>query len=554
MQMTGGQALVQSLKIEGIETIFALPGIQLDFAFDALWEERDHFRIHHTRHEQATAYMADGFARTTGRVGTSFVVPGPGLLNAAAGLSTAYACSAPVLCITGQIQSDLIGRGRGALHEINDQLEAISSVVKHAERAMTPEEIPGMVRRAFRELHTGRPRPVEIEVPPDVLERVADVTLLEPESWTRAVEHAADSDLIEQAAEMLGRAERPLICAGGGVLSAGAWEELRELSRILEAPVLMTSNGRGAVSDREYRAHSWQTAARELLPNADVILAVGTRFLIATDPRMGSTGDGAKVVQLDIDPEEVGRNREPDLGIVGDAKQGLGALVERVPAHNRSRDSREAELTALKEEARRRWSQAEVQSSYGMAIREELPEDGILVSESTQVGYWCNGGAFPVYEPRTFLTSGYQGTLGYGFATALGAQVGNPDRKVVSINGDGGFMYNVQELSTMAQQDIPLVTVVFNDNAFGNVRRIQTLRYNGHTMATELQNPDFLKLADSFGVAGYRADGVDQFRKVLREALANNAPALIEVPMPPAAELSGAFTMEPLPPRPVLDL
>src|SRR5690606_27914991 len=205
MQMTGGQALVQSLKIEGIETIFALPGIQLDFAFDALWEERDHFRIHHTRHEQATAYMADGFARTTGKIGTCFVVPGPGLLNAAAGLSTAYACSAPVLCITGQIQSGQIGLGRGALHEINDQLETISSVVKHAERAMTPEEIPGMVRRAFRELQTGRPRPVEIEIPPDVLERVADVTLLEPESWTRSEEHAVDPDLIERAAEVLGR-------------------------------------------------------------------------------------------------------------------------------------------------------------------------------------------------------------------------------------------------------------------------------------------------------------------------------------------------------------
>ncbi|MEX2177822.1 MAG: thiamine pyrophosphate-binding protein, partial [Gemmatimonadaceae bacterium] len=216
MHMTGGQALVQSLKIEGIQTIFALPGIQLDFAFDALWEEQDYFHIHHTRHEQATAYMADGFARSTGQIGACFVVPGPGLLNAAAGLSTAYSCSSPVLCLTGQIASDQIGLGRGQLHEINNQLETISSVVKHAERAMRPEEIPGMVRRAAKELQTGRPRPVELEVPPDVLERVADVTLLEPEQWVRAVEHPADEDLLERAAEMLGRAERPLICSGGG--------------------------------------------------------------------------------------------------------------------------------------------------------------------------------------------------------------------------------------------------------------------------------------------------------------------------------------------------
>ncbi len=553
MQMTGGQALAQSLKLEGIETIFALPGIQLDYAVDALWEERDHFKIVHTRHEQATAYMADGFARTTGEIGTSLVVPGPGLLNAAAGLSTAYACSSPVLCVSGQIQSDQIGLGRGALHEINNQLETISSVVKHAERAMTPQEIPGMVHRAIRELQTGRPRPVEIEVPPDVLGAVADVTLMEPEAYDRSREHPADEDALERAAQVLGRAERPLICSGGGVLSAGAWEELRELSRILEAPVLMTSNGRGAVSDRDYHALSGQVATRALLGQADAILAVGTRFMVSISPQLGGTiADGAQVIQVDVDPEEVGRNRTPDIGIVADAKAALSGLVARVPARNRKRESREAELTAVRDEARRRWSEAELQSAYGMVLREELPDDGIVVSESTQVGYWCNGGAFPVYEPRTFLTSGYQGTLGYGFATALGAQVGNPDRRVVSINGDGGFMYNVQELSTMAQQHIPLVTVVFNDNAFGNVRRIQTLRYNNHTLATELHNPDFVTLAGAFGIAGYRAEGPDAFRKTLREALANGRPALIEVPMPPAAGLSGAFAMEPLPPRPVL--
>ena len=236
MRMTGGQALVQSLKLEGLETIFGLPGIQLDYAIDAFWEERDQIRMIHPRHEQATAYMADGFARTTGQIGTCLVVPGPGLLNAAAGLSTAYACSSPVLCVTGQIHSDQIGKGFGALHEINNQLETISSVVKSAERAMTPQEIPGMVRRAFQALRTGRPRPVEIEVPPDVLEEVADITLLEPDNSVRSEVSPGDPDLLAQAAELLGKAERPVIWSGGGVLSAGAWEELRELSRLLEAP------------------------------------------------------------------------------------------------------------------------------------------------------------------------------------------------------------------------------------------------------------------------------------------------------------------------------
>ena len=552
MEMTGGQALVQSLKIEGLDTIFALPGIQLDYAIDAFWEERDAIRMIHPRHEQATAYMADGFARTTGKIGSCLVVPGPGLLNAAAGLSTAYACSSPVLCVTGQIASDQIGKGLGALHEINNQLETISSVVKSAERAMTPEEIPGMVRRAFQELRTGRPRPVEIEVPPDVLEQVADITLLEPDTSVRAEQSPGDPDRLEQAAELLGKAERPAIWSGGGVLSSGAWEELRELARILEAPVLMTGNGRGAVSDRDYLGLSGAGPTQQVLGDADALLVVGSRFLL--NPRFGfSMPPELPLIQIDVDPDQFGKTATPRIGIEADAKTALGRLVDLVPASDRHRESREAELTALKERTREAQAQFELQSAYAMTIREELPDDGILVSESTQVGYWAQMGGYPVYEPRTMLTSGYQGTLGYGYPTALGAQVGNPDKKVVSINGDGGFFYNVQELSTQAQQQIPLVTVVFNDNGYGNVRRMQVHKYNGHKIATDLHNPDMVKMAESFGVAGFRAGTPDAFRGVLREALASNAPALIEVPLPPAEEL-GTFTFQQDAPRPVLDL
>ena len=547
-RMTGGQALVQSLKVEGIETIFGLPGIQLDFAFDALWEERDAIRVLHTRHEQACSYMADGYARTTGRIGTFIVVPGPGLLNASAGLSTAYACSSPVLAIAGQIQSDLIGVGRGVLHEINDQLGTIASVCKQVERAMTPEEIPGMVHRAMRALQTGRPRPVEIEVPPDVLERVGDVTLQEPEVFARA---EADPDLIERAAAALGRAERPLIVAGGGVLSSGGWEALRALAGILDAPVLMSANGRGAVSDRDYRAFSGVGSASALLPQADVVLAVGTRYVLP--PRTPAAPAGQTFIQLDIDPAEIGRNRKPDIGIEGDARRGLEELAARVPKHNRARPSRESELRAVRESIASDLRRLSPQSEYALAIRDVLPDDGVLVSESTQVGYWSQGGGFPVYEPRSFLTSGYQGTLGYGFATALGAQVGQPERKVVSINGDGGFFYNVQELSTMAKHEIPLVAIVFNDNAFGNVRRIQQVRFNDHAIASDLHNPDLVKLAEAFGVAGSRAESPTELRGALERALASNAPHLIEVPMPPTLELPSQFPMEPLPPRPVLE-
>lgn len=541
-RLTGGQALAESLKMEGVSVLFGLPGVQLDWAFDALYDVRDSIHVYHTRHEQATTYMADGYARTTGQVGTALVVPGPGLLNASAGLATAYACSSPVLCISGQINSDLIGLGRGVLHEVNNQLEMMRSVTKWAARAMRPQDIPGIVHEAFRHLLTGRPRPVEIEIPPDVLQAEAEVTLFEPVTYERPL---PDPDLAERAAATLGKAERPLIWAGGGVLISGAWDELQQLAEILQAPVVMTGEGKGAVPDYHYLAQS-TVGGRELLPQADVILAVGTRF-VQPATQLGIR-PGQAVIQLDIDPEEIGRNYKPDIGLLADAKAGLAVLVERVQRYNRVRPSHKDELMALKDEVNERLDRVQPQAAFARAIRAELPEDGIFVNESTQVGYWCSQG-FPVYRPRTYLWSGYQGTLGYGFATALGAQVGNPGKKVVSINGDGGFMYNVQELATAVLHKIPVVAIVFNDNAYGNVRRSQRLRFNNRIIATDLHNPDFVKLAESFGVAGERAYGPEELRIALRRALSNNHPTLIEVPveeMPYMGEIMGWGALQPV--------
>ncbi len=521
-KMTGGQALVAAIKREGIETIFALPGVQLDWAFDALYDERESIAVYHTRHEQATAYMADGYARTTGKIGTCMVVPGPGLLNASAALSTAYACSSPVLCITGQINSKMIEQGAGQLHEIPNQLEMIGSVTKWAGRAVTPPEIPGLVREAFRQIRTGRPRPVEIEIPPDTLAATGDVALLDPAPVERA---AGDPDLLRRAADTLRKAERPLICAGGGVLASAAWDELRALAELLEAPVVMTSNGRGALSDRHYLAQTGLAGMR-LLPEADVVLAVGTRF---AHPKEWGVPPGVTVIRLDADEREVARQPAPAIGIVGDAKAGLAALVAGVDGIG-PRPSREEELNALKRAVADQLFELQPQQEYARAIREELPDDGIFVNDVTQISFFASVG-YPVYAPRTMIGPGYQGTLGCGFATALGAQVGNPDKKVVCVSGDGGFMYNVQELATMKHHNIPLVVVVFNDNAFGNVKRIQQQNYRGRMIASDLTNPDFVKLAESFGIAGMRAEGPDGLQGALREALATNGPALIEVPV-----------------------
>jgi acetolactate synthase-1/2/3 large subunit len=525
---------VQQLKREGIDTIFGLPGVQLDWAFDAVYEERDHFKVYHTRHEQACAYMADGYARSTGEIGLAMVVPGPGLLNAAGALSTAYAVSSPVFVVTGQIESKNINKGKGLLHEVNDQLGMISHITKYQALALSPAEIPRMVHEAVKALKTGRPRPAEIEIPPDVFEAKGEVTLLDPAEVERP---GPDPDLIDKAARLLGNAKSPIIFSGGGVISGGAWAELQRLAELLEAPVVQSNNGKGALSDRHHLSFPMR-AMQELAPDADAILLVGTRFVQGIMSQIMQPWVTAErpLVQLDVDETEIGRNYAPTVGIVSDAKKGLAALADAVETHNTKRESRREELLGLKAyleaDARRQSPQAE----YGYALREAMPEDGVLVQESTQVGYWTSA-AFPVYQPRTFFTSGYQGTLGYGFATALGAQAGLPDRRVVSINGDGGFFYNVQELSTMVQQKIPLIAVVFNDSAYGNVKRIQEMRFGGRTIASTLHNPDMLKLAEAYGVEGRRAGSPAELKSTLDDALKRNGPVLIEVPVGPMPQM-----------------
>ena len=530
--MTGGQALVASLLRQGIDTIFGLPGVQLDGAFDALYDAqaRGEVRVIHPRHEQAAAYMADGYARVTGRIGTCMVVPGPGLLNAAAALATAYACNQPVLCVTGQIQSDMIDVGRGLLHEIPNQLGMVRSVTKHAARAVTPQEIPALVDTAVRALWAGRVRPVEIEIPPDTLFASGEVELLPPPPGRERP--GGNPDAIRAAARLLGNAEHPIIFAGGGIHVSEAWEELLALAELLQAPVITSQNGKGAISDRHYLSQT-SYAARHLLPQADVILAVGTRFVEPTTYPWGiGQESGRTVIKLDIDPAELSRNYPATVGIEADAKAGLAALVEATAAHNRARPSREKELTALKQEAAAKLNSVLPQAAFAGAIRRQLPDDGIFVGEMTQIAYWSNAG-FPVYAPRTYLTPGYQGTLGWGFPTSLGAKVGAPDRVVVSVNGDGGFGFALNELATQARHGIRSITLVFNDNAYGNVRRIQTEEFGGRTIASDLTNPDFQKLAEAFGIVGRRATTPGELETQLAEAIAANEPTLIEIPVPP---------------------
>ena len=524
VKMTGGQALMRSLHREGVRVIFGLPGVQLYHALDALYEQPE-IRLITTRHEQATTYMADGYSRAGGGIGTALMVPGPGLLNAAAGISTAFSASSPILVVCGQIERDLIGGDRGMLHEINDQLDTIRPITKWAQRILDPAEIPLAVHEAFHQLKTGRPRPVEIEIPPETLAQEADVELREPGDFPRL---APDAGRIKEAAAILAGARNPLIWVGGGVNSSEANEALLKLAEHLQAPVIATGEGRGSISDRHYlslgalRLRNDPVAKDD--PKFDVILAVGTRLAFP------ALLDGQQVVQIDIDPAELGRNYENTLGIQADARLGLEELHHEIAVLTPARASRQTEIDQIKANRAATALRVEPQDSYIAAIRAAMPDDGILISGMTQLGYYSRA-FFPVYQPKSFITSSYSGNLGYAFPTALGAKVAQPDKAVVAISGDGGFLFNSQELATAAQHGINVVVVLFNDNAYGNVLRDQVNRFGGRAIGAELQNPDFMKLAEAYGVRGVRAQGPEQLESSLREAIGIDAPTLIEVPV-----------------------
>ena len=523
-EMRGGDALARQLAREGVADVFGVPGVQLDVAIDGLARLAARLRFWNTRHEQGAAYMADGYARSTGKTGVCLVVPGPGMLNATAALSTAYACSSPVVCVVGQIPSAMIGRGLGLLHEVNEQSATLSTVTKWRETATTPAEIPGLVQTAMQVAKSGRPRPVAVEVPPDVLEAQEDVELLG--SAPPAERIVPDAATVARAGAILSAARSPVIYAGGGVSAAGAWRELRALAEHNQAPVVMSVHGRDALDNRHPLALT-SLAGREVLPHADVVLVVGSRFLTGVGEPV-ATAPGAKVILLNADAGDLGGPRVSELRLHADATLGLAALREET-AKTTDRNGSEV-VSAARARADRQIEPLQPQLSWVRALRSAIPEDGILVNELTQVGYLAEV-AYPVYGPRTYVTPGYQGTLGYGFATAIGAKVGNPDRTVVSINGDGGFGWNLTELATIKKYELGVVTVVFNDNAFGNVRRTQRRRYDARFLGTDLVNPDFLKLADAYGIRGERVTTPDGLTSAIRAASGAREPVLIEVPV-----------------------
>ncbi|WP_082492141.1 thiamine pyrophosphate-dependent enzyme [Leifsonia sp. Root4] len=521
-EQTGGDLLAESLIEQGVSQIFGIPGVQLDGAADALYSRADRIAFTCARNEQATTYMADGYARSTGEVGVAMVVPGPGVLNALSGMATAYSANSPVLLLAGQIDSKAIGKGLGALHEIPDQTGMLERITKWTGTARSAAEVPGLVAEAFSQLRSGRPRPVALEVPPDVLSATAEALI--PARVAPAPLIPAASD-IDAAAHMLTAAKRPMIVVGGGVIAANASAELLALAEALEAPVLMGENGRGAI-DARHRLAFDALALRAFRGDADLVLAVGTRFVSTFGTQVNT--NGAPVILLNAEEADLHGPREAAVRIHADAALGLAAIANQIgrPA----RESRGTEFAAVRVWLEEQFADLAPQREYLGAIRGALPDDGVFVSEFTQVGYAASA-LYPAYQPRTYIGPGYQGTLGYGFATALGVKAADPNRAVVSVNGDGGFSWTLQELSTAKRYGIGLVTIVFHDGFYGNVRRIQKNRYDARYFASDLTNPDYQQLAGAFGIASARAFNPAQLADVLADAIPANEPILIEVPV-----------------------
>lgn len=520
MKRTGGQALVEQLIREGVTDVFGIPGVQLDWAVEALRQEAERIRFVVPRHEQATSYMADGYARTTGREGVCMMVPGPGMLNALAGLSTAYACNSRVLFISGQIPSHTIGKGYGMLHEIPDQSGILKSLTKWHGVALTPEEVPALVHEAFVQLRSGRPRPVAIEVPPDVLQAEAEMTFFDAAPFAPT---PVDAQAVAAAALLLANASFPVIYAGGGAAASGASDAVRALAERLQAPVVTTEGGRGVLPSDHPLALT-TLGGRAVLPHADVVLVAGSRFLDAL-ARPTHADPACRFIYLNIEADAAGAPRAPGLALTGDVRLGAEAILAALPPGSPA--SRTDAIARVKAWSRGQEEAVQPQADYLAALRSGMAPEDIFVSELTQVGYYSTI-AYPVSRLGAYVTPGYQGSLGYGFPTALGVAAGNPDKRTISVNGDGGFGWGLNDLATAVKYQLPITTVVFHDGRFGNVQRIQRRTF-GHEFAVELTNPDYQRLAEAFGLESVRVDNPRDLATAVRRAGESGGPWLIEV-------------------------
>ncbi len=535
-KMNAGDHIVANLIANGVDTVFGLPGVQTYPIFDALARNANKIRTVSARHEQATAYMALGYAKSTGRPSVYSVVPGPGVLNTGAALCTAMGVNAPILCLTGQVPSEFLGRERGHLHELADQQTMLSTFIKAAYRIEHPQDAHRTFAEAWRTMTSGRQGPVAVEMCWDTMTMAAELPA--PKKVKPDAAPAIDPMAIAVAAKYIARAKRAMIMVGGGAQHAG--EAVLELAERLNCPVVSHRSGKGVVPG-DHRLSMDIVAAYELWPDIDVLIGIGTRLELqymrwtGMQRMIHRTEAPPHVIRIDIDAAEM-RRLKPHVPIVADADDGTRAVL-RALSNVKAKTGTAKRIRDARAAVHDRIQAVQPQMAYLGVLRDELPRDGFFVDDLCQVVYTGYFG-WHAYEPRTYVTCGYQGTLGYGYPTALGVKVANPGKTVLSILGDGGFMFAVQELATAVQEDIGVIAVVFNNSGYGNVRRDQKRLYSGRSIATTLRNPDFMDLAQSFAVQGYRVDSPETLRPALRQAIAADKPALIEVVVDPEEEAS----------------
>jgi len=512
--------VVQALRQSGIDQLFCIPGVQNDDFFNVLVDAPDIKPIV-TRHEQGASYMAMGAAQVTGKPAACCVVPGPGMLNAAGGLTSAYWGYARVLAVIGQIATSQQGRHFGALHDLPDQNAILQQLTKHAVQVHDPAAAAGQIQQAVDALHSDIPRPVSIEVPVDVWGAKARGSIGAP---TVSVPQAASAD-IERAAAIIASAERPMFVVGSGAYDAGP--EVIALAEQVQAVVTTRRMGHGVVPT-SHELFVPLTGAYDMWPDADVVVGIGSRI----EWPLGTWGydDDLTLIQINVDETELNRHGITEVGLHADAAQACAALSAAIGTLDKP--SRAEEIAQVRASFWDRSAHIEPQRSYCSAIRDVMPADGVFVEDVTQIGFAAHLW-YDHQQPRTFLSSGAAGTLGAGTAVAIGASAAT-DRPVIGVTGDGGFLFTATELATAVQHDIACNIVLFNNNSYGNVKRIQRERFGeDRTIASTLQNPDFAKMAESFGVRYWHADSPENLRPALGASIEHDGPCLVEVTVDP---------------------
>jgi thiamine pyrophosphate-dependent acetolactate synthase large subunit-like protein len=530
---TGAQYITALLAAQGVDTAFGVPGVHTLALYDALRDSP----IRHVlpRHEQGAGFMADGFARASGLPGVAFVITGPGVTNIATPLGQARTDSSPVLLISSNVERPYLDDMRGNLHDLRDQMAVTRAVTKWNGRAMSADAIPTLMTSAFEQLLSGRPSPVHLEFPLDVL----DETLPAGATFD-VVDRSAEcpsQDLIDRASELLGHASRLVIYLGGGAVASPAPDAIITLAERLGAPVLTSVMGKGAIPEDHplCLGTHWGpgNVVDDLLSNADCMLVVGSK--LGHQMTWGFQLPLPRpLIRIEIDPREMHLNAKPDVPLLGDAAATLRALVDRLSLNDVAASGRgfdPAEIRRVRAEAERTAWHAE-RRPYVDALRRAVPRDGITVMDMTQLAYvawWL----YPVYEPRTFLFPAGYGTLGFALPAAIGAKIAKPDRTVVAVAGDGGFQFTMAELGCAIQERLGIPIVIFNDSTYSAVKEAQMENRGGRYIAVDLENPDYVALAAAYGIPGVRSDSPEAMESAIVEAASRDVPTIIDVPIAP---------------------